>query len=905
VFKMTKWHQTTGTYRSPPFHDPQNRNTGLTSNISGKRDILVRNLLTNSAEAGDIPFDAPTTASRQVDFPPITAPDIRKSILGAGNTTPGLDEIPTTVLKLAWPLIETRILSLFQRCLDYGHHPAPFRTAILAVIPKPNKADRTSPRAYRPIALLSVLGKGLERLLARKMAWIAVSLEILASQQFGALPLRSATDLTTCLTHDVEEALNKGLRASVLTMDVKGAFDGVLPGRLVRRLREQGWPECLVRWIQSFATGRTVRIRLDGSTGPVTDVVCGLPQGSPISPILFMLYIAPLFWLGSPYTRFGYADDVALLRTSTDLESNCNLLTADLQEALDWGQEEGINFDPSKSELLHFTRKRGDQNRTLPGVSAGTHQVTENPGPLRWLGVFFDRKLSFKQHVRILSNKALVVGNALKSLGKTTRGVSPILVQRAVTACVLKKAYFAAETWWPGRARASVRGRISNRIDGHIRLLEKVVLSGARAILPVYRTTPTAVLFQEAHLLPPEIQLNQTAQTFAARTARLDPYHPLFRRAKRIQQAGTPSTRLARWIAALPKAETVNPIAQPPWALTEDRASITQRIGGPAGRTKDTAAKDFLAFLPSIPAKDILIYSDGSKMEAMGGSTGAGFVAYQYGLQVGRKAYSLGQNAEVFDAEASAALTGAQAALALPSAKLATDLWVFLDNLEVASRLLSHSNGSSQSVFSSFKEVARQWPLRARLPHIEPGAVRVRWVPGHLQVPGNEAADKAAKEGALLPPPDDAICTLASLKRIARAERTRASATLWRTTAPSSYNDLHIPYASKLTLLTLKRQALGRILASRSHHGDFADYHIRFDHVDACTTCSCGRQKSPLHFFFCRAGKARKILTTKPAGEAIPWLLGTEGGAQHLTDWLQATRFYQEICVRNAYASES
>ena len=139
-------------------------------------------------------------------------------------------------------------------------------------------------------------------------------------------------------------------------------------------------------------------------------------------------------------------------------------------------------------------------------------------------------------------------------------------------------------------------------------------------------------------------------------------------------------------------------------------------------------------------------------MEATGGSTGAGFVAYQYGLQVGRKAYSLCQNAKVFDAKAFAALTRAQAALALPSAKLATDLWVFLDNLEVASRLLSHSNGSSQSVFSSFKEVARQWPLRARLPHIEPGAVRVRWVPGHLQVPGNEAADKAAKEGALLPP---------------------------------------------------------------------------------------------------------------------------------------------------------
>jgi hypothetical protein len=73
-----------------------------------------------------------------------------------------------------------------------------------------------------------------------------------------------------------------------------------------------------------------VRIRLDGSIGLVIDVVYGLPQGSLISLILFMLYIAPLFWLRSPYTRFGYADDVALLWTSIDLDGNYNLLMANL-----------------------------------------------------------------------------------------------------------------------------------------------------------------------------------------------------------------------------------------------------------------------------------------------------------------------------------------------------------------------------------------------------------------------------------------------------------------------------------------------------------------------------------------------------------------------------------------------
>jgi hypothetical protein len=109
-------------------------------------------------------------------------------------------------------------------------------------------------------------------------------------------------------------------------MDVKGAFDAVLPGRLAYRLREQGWPEYLVRWVYSFATQRTVRIRLDGETGPKTLIRYGLPQVSPISPILFMLYIAPLFWLGKVKRRFGYADDIALLAISKDLQDNCNSL---------------------------------------------------------------------------------------------------------------------------------------------------------------------------------------------------------------------------------------------------------------------------------------------------------------------------------------------------------------------------------------------------------------------------------------------------------------------------------------------------------------------------------------------------------------------------------------------------
>ena len=99
----------------------------------------------------------------------------------------------------------------------------------------------------------------------------------------------------------------------MLTLDVKGAFDAVLPGRLLYRMRTQGWPNNLVDWVGSFVTGRSVRIRIDGEMGPLQKVTCGLPQGSPVSPILFMLYIEPLFRLKNLTNAFGYVEDVAIL----------------------------------------------------------------------------------------------------------------------------------------------------------------------------------------------------------------------------------------------------------------------------------------------------------------------------------------------------------------------------------------------------------------------------------------------------------------------------------------------------------------------------------------------------------------------------------------------------------------
>lgn len=118
---------------------------------------------------------------------------------------------------------------LYQRCLASGYHPKAFRRADLVLLLKPNKRDLSSVRSWCHIALLSCLGKGLERLIARRLSRIAIYQKVLKSQQFGPLPKRSALDLTSYVIHEVEKARSKIMASSSLTLDIKGAFDTVLP----------------------------------------------------------------------------------------------------------------------------------------------------------------------------------------------------------------------------------------------------------------------------------------------------------------------------------------------------------------------------------------------------------------------------------------------------------------------------------------------------------------------------------------------------------------------------------------------------------------------------------------------------------------------------------------------------
>lgn len=184
------------------------------------------------------------------------------------------------------------------------------------------------------------------------------------------------------------------------------------------------------------------RVRLDEYVGDFHGLECGLPpQGAPESPILFALYIQPIYQLLSQGERYGYADDTAQLVVGSSLEFTISRASRGVEELLAWGRDNAITFDPDKMEVMHFSRRnaRRDDAPDAP-VRHGDPEIIPKL-TMRWLGVFFDRKLTdrkltFKGHIDHWVGKANRLAGHLRSIANTHHGPPPWLTRKAVKACV-------------------------------------------------------------------------------------------------------------------------------------------------------------------------------------------------------------------------------------------------------------------------------------------------------------------------------------------------------------------------------------------------------------------------------------------------------------------------------------
>jgi hypothetical protein len=244
------------------------------------------------------------------------------------------------------------------------------------------------------------------------------------------------------LTNEIQQNRLAKLITTTLLLDIKGAFDYVARNRLLAILRKLGMPTSLISWVSFFLANRQLRLLFDNQLEQFSTIDTGIPQGSPISPILFLIYIRDLAAKLAPSIKIvSYMDDMSLTTSSTSLRKNVRILEREVAKLAELANLDAIQFDLAKTELIHFTTAKLASSISL---RLPDNNVVQPKTLVRWLGVWFDSGLTFKQHVAIRTSQARSSFYRLARLANTEQGLSPFAIRQLYLACVTSVADYGA-----------------------------------------------------------------------------------------------------------------------------------------------------------------------------------------------------------------------------------------------------------------------------------------------------------------------------------------------------------------------------------------------------------------------------------------------------------------------------
>ena len=224
------------------------------------------------------------------------------------NKAPGRDTISNKLIKYLSTSLSKILSNIFTNSLRSGHLPSCWKVADVKMIHK--KKSKTDPGNYRPVSLLNNLGKIMEKVITTRIYTWAESNNIINKSQSGFRKNNNTTNQIFKLSQTVLQGFNRGQITTVVFLDVEKAFDKVWHKGLLYKLKKKKLPEKYIRWINSFLTEREIKVKINNSLSEEIIPTRGVPQGSPLSPILFILYVADIPTDKTVNTS-QFADDIA------------------------------------------------------------------------------------------------------------------------------------------------------------------------------------------------------------------------------------------------------------------------------------------------------------------------------------------------------------------------------------------------------------------------------------------------------------------------------------------------------------------------------------------------------------------------------------------------------------------
>lgn len=371
------------------------------------------------------------------------------------HKAPGFDGISPIIIQKSFEFLSSYLIKLYTALIRLNYFPKKWKKGIIILIPKPG-LDNLNPtiKNFRPITLLPVFGKILERFIVTTMNNYLYTSNQMSLNQYGFVRQTSTIDALLDFKNFITRCLNNKKFCLAISLDISGAFDNACFSTIINNLINKGCPSNIIRMYCSYFSERTVSVNFS-DLYMTKNSSQGCPQGSVSGPFLWNILLDSLLQefhnfnnLGNQSRLQSFADDTALY-LEFDL-INIHQIFDETNRILDfiyqWGLKNHLQFNPNKTQAIVFT---GNKKLLLPlPVIQMNGQVIPIENEIKYLGITFDKNLSFKQHLKNVTTKANKELNYLSIHVRNTWGSTSYVRRLLVNSIIYPKISYAAIVWF-------------------------------------------------------------------------------------------------------------------------------------------------------------------------------------------------------------------------------------------------------------------------------------------------------------------------------------------------------------------------------------------------------------------------------------------------------------------------
>lgn len=547
--------------------------------------------------------------NRQVDYIPITLDEIHNVLRSISpKKAPGEDGLTADICYNAFQSVPLIFQSLLNKCLQLGYFPRTWKRAIIKVLRKPGKADYTTPKSYRPIGLLPVNGKILEKIVCSRILWSLGQEGKLSRRQYGFTPQRSTEDaLYDAITMIRGEVERKRIIA-VASLDIEGAFDNAWWPGILKQLIMKECDPYLLKLMRSYLGERQIQLTYAGCDA-ICDTSRGCIQGSTGGPLMWNIQLDPLLEEADNIDAHvqAFADDILIVASADNIEELNRKINTSLDMITTWGLKNKMRFAAHKTQVAIFTKRQ--KYKAPQFVFNGATLQLANAVTV--LGVTIDAGLTFREHLDKTTNKALNIYKAVSKAARATWGLNSEIIRTLYIAVVEPTILYAASVWEPVVKKKYARKK-----------LDKITRMFAIKICKAHRTVSLNAGVVLGSILPLDLRATENAELYRCKRGASIPGLP-----------GRDLERLA----------SVFDLPHPAKRKTMELSHITT--------TED---------LEGLPRNIIKFFTDGSKIE---GKVGAAVSCWREDQEISYSTIRLADYCSVFQAEMAAIKRAAEMAL--------------------------------------------------------------------------------------------------------------------------------------------------------------------------------------------------------------------------------------------------